>query len=122
MERMISFEVIKITSSGLIKDNIIITRRKEENKSMIEITFEPRRLTARGHAADDVGCAAVSAILYALAGGLENLAYPVKWRIESGCAEIPIPDSADASAMRLMAEVGLRQLAGARDDIRILDD
>ncbi len=89
---------------------------------MIEITFEPRRLTARGHAADDVGCAAVSAILYALAGGLENLAYPVKWRIESGCAEIPIPDSADASAMRLMAEVGLRQLAGARDDIRILDD
>ena len=69
-----------------------------------------------------IGCAAVSAILYALAGGLENLAYPVKWRIESGCAEIPIPDSADASTMRLMAEVGLRQLAGARDDIRILDD
>ena len=89
---------------------------------MIDITIEPRRRMARGHAADDVGCAAVSAILYALAGGLENLAYPVKWRIESGCAEIPIPDSADASAMRLMAEVGLRQLAGARDDIRILDD
>lgn len=87
---------------------------------MIGITIEPRRIAAHGHAADAVGCAAVSAILYALAGGLENLSYPVKWRIESGCAEIPIPDSADAKAMRLMAEVGLRQLAGARDDIHIV--
>ena len=88
---------------------------------MIDITIEPRRLMARGHAADDVGCAAVSAILYALAGGLENLAYPVQWQIDSGIADIPIPDSWDAHTMYVMAEVGLRQLAQVRNDIRILD-
>lgn len=86
---------------------------------MIEITIEPHCIRANGHAKDDSGCAAVSAILYALAGALENLSYPVQWRIESGCAEIPIPDSADARALHLMAEVGLRQIAGARDDVRI---
>ena len=89
---------------------------------MIEITFEPRRLTARGHAGSSDGCAAVSAILYALAGGLDNLAYPVQWQIDSGIADIPIPDSWDAHTMYVMAEVGLRQLALVRDDIRILDD
>jgi len=89
---------------------------------MIEITIEPRRLMARGHAGSSDGCAAVSAILYALAGGLENLSYPVQWQIDSGIADIPIPDSADARAMYVMAEVGLRQLAQAREDIRILDD
>ena len=88
---------------------------------MIEITIAPHRITAHGHAKDAAGCAAVSAILYALAGGLENLSDPVKWLIEGGGAEIPIPDSADAKAMRLMAEVGLRQLAAARDDITISD-
>jgi len=87
---------------------------------MIDIKIEPRRIAARGHAADVQGCAAVSAILYALAGGLENLSDPVRWRIESGCAEIPVPDSADAQAMRLMAEIGLRQLADVREDIYIL--
>ena len=87
---------------------------------MIEISIMPKRITAHGHAKDPVGCAAVSALLYALAGGLENLSYPVKWLIESGCANIPIPDSPDAKAMRLMAEVGLRQLAADRDDIRIV--
>ena len=86
---------------------------------MIEITIEPHRIAAQGHAKDDAGCAAVSAILYALAGALENLGYPTQWRIESGCAEIPVPDSADARALHLMAEVGLRQVAQARDDIRI---
>ena len=89
---------------------------------MITITILPGRISARGHAGDAAGCAAVSAILYALAGGLTNLSYPVKWQIDSGLADIPIPDSADARAMRLMAEVGLRQLARAREDIRILED
>ena len=88
---------------------------------MIEIKIAPNRITSHGNAKDAAGCAAVSAILYALAGGLENLSDPVKWLIEGGGAEIPIPDSADAKAMRLMAEVGLRQLAAARDDITILD-
>ena len=87
---------------------------------MIEITITPRRIRADGHAADEAGCAAVSAILYALAGALENLSYPGQWRIESGEAEIPIPDSADARALHLMAEVGLRQIAEARDDIHIV--
>ena len=88
---------------------------------MINITAAPHRITAHGHAKDAAGCAAVSAILYALAGGLENLSDLAKWLIEGGGAEIPIPDSADAKAMRLMAEVGLRQLAAARDDITISD-
>ncbi len=88
---------------------------------MIEITIASNRIAVHGHAKDSEGCAAVSAILYALAGGLENLSDPVRWRIESGCACIPVPDSPDAQAMRLMAEVGLRQLAAARDDITISD-
>jgi len=86
---------------------------------MVDITIEPHKIAAHGHAKDDAGCAAVSAILYALAGALENLGYPTQWRIESGCAEIPVPDSADARALHLMAEVGLRQVAQARDDVRI---
>ena len=88
---------------------------------MIEIMITHDRIAARGHATDTQGCAAVNAILYALAGGLENLSDPVRWHIESGCAEIPIPDSADAQAMRLMAEIGLRQLADVREDIYILE-
>ena len=87
---------------------------------MIEITIDPRRIAAYGHAADSYGCAAVSSILYALAGGLMNLSYPKVWEIEIGGAEIPIPDSSDAMTMRLMAEVGLRQVAAERDDICIL--
>lgn len=86
---------------------------------MVDITIEPHKIAAQGHAKDDAGCAAVSAILYALAGALENLGYPTQWQIESGCAEIPVPDSADARALHLMAEVGLRQVAQARDDVRI---
>lgn len=86
---------------------------------MVAITIESRRIRADGHAEDEAGCAAVSAILYALAGGLENMGYLVQWRIESGCAEIPIPDSADAQVLHLMAEVGLRQIAQARDDVKI---
>lgn len=86
---------------------------------MVEIIFEPHFIRARGHAGDEAGCAAVSAILYALAGGLENLCSPVEWRIESGCAEIPIPDSPEAQTMKLMAEVGLRQIADTRNDIHV---
>lgn len=86
---------------------------------MIQIELEPGCVRACGHASDAAGCASVSALLYALAGGLENAGYPAKWHIDSGNAEIPIPDSGDAQAMYLMAEVGLRQLAGVRDDIRV---
>ena len=84
---------------------------------MVAITIESRRIRADGHAADVAGCAAVSAILYALAGALENLSAPVRWRIESGCAEIPIPDSPEGRMLKLMAEVGLRQIADARTDV-----
>ena len=86
---------------------------------MVDIMIEPHKITAHGHAKDDAGCAAVSAILYALAGGLENMGYLVQWRIESGYAEISVPDSADARALHLMAEAGLRQIAQARDDVKI---
>lgn len=86
---------------------------------MIEITITPRGIHAEGHAADEAGCAAVSAILYALAGALENLSAPVRWRIESGSAEIPVPASPEARTMKLMAEVGLRQVADVRNDVHI---
>lgn len=86
---------------------------------MIEITIEEGRIRAKGHAGDAAGCAAVSAVLYALAGGLENICTPA-WRIDSGDAEITVSDeSREARAMLLMAEVGLLQLAAAREDIRV---
>ncbi len=89
---------------------------------MIAVTISRERIAARGHAADAVGCAAVSALLYALAGGLENLCPGIPWRIGSGSAAFRIPDEPEAQAMRLMAEAGLRQLAEARQDIRIFEE
>lgn len=86
---------------------------------MVEITIEPHCIRACGHAEDEAGCAAVSAVLYALAGALENLNAPVRWRIESGDAEIHIPDSPEARTMKLMAEVGLRQIADVRTDVSV---
>lgn len=88
---------------------------------MVTVTMDRGRVTARGHAADETGCAAVSALLYALAGGLANVCPGLRWRIDKGAAEIPTPDTPEAQAMRLMAEVGLRQIAAAREDIRIVD-
>lgn len=88
---------------------------------MITITIGRNRLRARGHAADGIGCAAVSSLLYALAGGLENHAPENRWHIGSGEAEIHVPDTQEAQSMRLMAEIGLRQLAAVRGDIRVLN-
>lgn len=88
---------------------------------MIEIGIGRRRITARGHADSSDGCAAVSAILYALAGGLENVC-SAPWHVEPGDADISIPeDNRDAQAMRMMADIGLRQLAQVRADIQISD-
>lgn len=88
---------------------------------MIEITIAPGRIAAAGHADDGAGCAAVSGLLYALAGGLENIGGSPSWFVQDGEAEIEIGGGAQAQAMRLMAEVGLRQIAAAREDIRIVD-
>ena len=87
---------------------------------MVTVTMDRGRVTARGHAADETGCAAVSALLYALAGGLANVCPGLRWRIDKGAAEIPTPDTPEARAMRLMAEVGLRQVAGVREDVRVV--
>lgn len=88
---------------------------------MVEITILPGRIRAKGHAADGAGCAAVSAILYALAGGLENLGQARHWYIDDGDADIDIPGTQEAQLLRMMAEVGLRQVAGVRKDIRIVE-
>lgn len=88
---------------------------------MIEITIAPGRIAAMGHADDGAGCAAVSGLLYALAGGLENIGGSPSWFVQDGEAEIEIGSGAQAQAMRLMAEVGLRQIAAAREDIRIVE-
>lgn len=88
---------------------------------MVHITITPGRIAARGHAGDSAGCAAVSALLYALAGGLENIGQAGRWRIGGGDAEIEIPGAPEAQLLRLMAEVGLRQVAAVRQDIRIAD-
>lgn len=87
----------------------------------VEITISPRRIQARGHAEDSAGCAAVSAILYALAGGLENIGQARHWYIDDGNADIDISGTQEAQLLRMMAEVGLRQVAGVRKDIRIMD-
>lgn len=86
---------------------------------MIIIEIGPRAITARGHAADAVGCAAVSALLYAFAGGLENTDSESRWHIDSGEAAFSVADTPAAQAMRLLTEVGLRQLAAVRKDIRV---
>lgn len=87
---------------------------------MIVIEIGKCTITAHGHAADAVGCAAVSALLYALAGGLENASPESRWHIGSGEAAFSVADTPAAQAMRLLTEVGLRQLAAVRKDIRII--
>ena len=89
---------------------------------MVEITIMKERIFAWGHAEDSAGCAAISAVLYALAGGLVNLDCCTCWEIRSGYADIVIPDLPEARSMRMMAEVGLRQIACGRNDIRILPE
>ena len=89
---------------------------------MVTITIAREQISARGHAADAAGCAAVSAVLYALAGGLMNLGCRTHWEIRSGYADIVIPALPEACPMQLMAEVGLRQIAQGRTDIRVLPE
>lgn len=87
---------------------------------MIVITKTERGFRAEGHADDPAGCAAVSALFYALAGGLENVCLPV-WSIESGAASVEVPrvTSCDVWAMLTMAEAGFRSLADVRGDVRL---
>lgn len=86
---------------------------------MINITIGADVIEARGHGKDETGCAIVSAMLYALAGGLENsFAHPA-WEIGDGYARIEVPRTPMAQGMKLMTEVGLEQVARKRDDVEI---
>lgn len=71
-----------------------------------------------GHAGTSESCTAVSAILWALAGWVENNVGA--YRMEKGGALICIPKCGGAAAVMDMAVIGLQQLARKRpDDVKI---
>lgn len=79
-------------------------------------------LAAHGHAdyraGGDIVCAAVSAIVYALAGALSNIPHAaLRYRDEAGRFTLYC-ESGDKAACGavLMAEIGLRQIAAAYPD------
>lgn len=86
---------------------------------MISITIGADVIEAKGHGKDETGCAVVSAILYALAGGLENTVGAPQWEIGDGYARIDVPRTPMAQGMKLMTEVGLEQVARKRDDVEV---
>lgn len=89
---------------------------------MVTVIFEPGCVRASGHGQDEAGCAVVSALLYALAGWLENLyTPPPAWFIETGRAFIPYPaEDAGAAFLAQLCETALRQVAAVREDVRII--
>lgn len=86
---------------------------------MIHVTIGADVIEARGHGKDETGCAVVSAMLYALAGGLENAFNAPVWEISDGHARIEVPRTPMAQGMKLMTEVGLEQVAKKRDDVKV---
>lgn len=86
---------------------------------MIRITIGADIIEARGHGKDETGCAIVSAMLYALAGGLENTFSEPVWEIGDGYARIEVPRTPMAQGMKILTEVGLEQVAQKRDDVEV---
>ena len=86
---------------------------------MIVITIGADVIEARGHGKDETGCAIVSAMLYALAGGLENTFSAPVWEIGDGYARIEVPRTPMAQGMKLMTEIGLEQVAKKRNDVKV---
>lgn len=84
-------------------------------------------ISAKGHASGSPeACAAVSALLYALAGYLTNAeqdgkAQNVFTRLESGDAELRFCGGEAAQAAFRMAVIGLLQLAQAQPDCVFAD-
>ena len=68
-------------------------------------------VTAQGHATGSPEvCAAVSGILYALAGYVENNINFARWRMESGDVDIAFLGDGRAEAVYNMAVIGLLQI------------
>lgn len=86
---------------------------------MIHVTIGADVIESRGHGEDETGCAVVSAMLYALAGGLENAFTEPVWEITSGYARIEVPRTPMALGMKLMTEIGLEQVAKKRNDVKV---
>lgn len=86
---------------------------------MIVITIGADVIEARGHGKDETGCAIVSAMLYALAGGLENTFSAPVWEIGDGYARIEVPRTPMAQGMKVLTEIGLEQVARKRDDVEV---
>ncbi len=85
---------------------------------MTQIYFERDapsfRVSAQGHATGSVEvCAAVSGILYALAGYLKNApeAEVMTFRLESGDVELDFTGAAGCAGAWEMALIGLKQIA-----------
>ena len=86
---------------------------------MIRVRCEPGRLTVSGHAGyaaagQDIVCAAVSALVYALAGYLEEKGQAVRIAVRKGYADIQ--GAGDCGAAFAMARCGMSQLARAYPD------
>lgn len=78
----------------------------------VHITYGPDRftVTAKGHATGSPEvCAAVSGLIYALAGFLQN--FGAKARLEAGDAEVECLSSYETDLALEMAYVGFRQIA-----------
>ena len=78
----------------------------------VHITYDPDRftVTAKGHATGSPEvCAAVSGLVYALAGFLQG--FGAKSRLEAGDAEVECLSSYETDLALEMAYVGFQQIA-----------
>lgn len=83
---------------------------------MIRVRAGERRITVSGHAGhapagQDIVCAAVSALMYALAGYLEETEQAARSDIRRGYADIE--GAGDCGAAFALARCGMEQLAAA---------
>ena len=81
---------------------------------MIRAVLTPRRLTVMGHAdyaphGQDIVCAAVSALVYALMAALEEKGLVAEVRIRSGVVTVAAQEGCEAEFA--LVRCGLRQLS-----------
>lgn len=86
---------------------------------MIRVRAGERRITVSGHAGyapagQDIVCAAVSALTYALAGYLEETGQAARSDIRRGYADIE--GAGDCDAAFALVRCGMEQLAAAYPD------
>lgn len=90
---------------------------------MIRVRCGTARLTVSGHAGyaaagQDIVCAAVSALVYALAGYLEEKGQASRITVRRGYAELE--GTGDCGAAFAMARCGMSQLAHAYPDCVVI--